>query len=72
MTPVLFVDGDERLRRLAAERGLRVVGDPRVLGWLLVEHGARPPALLLEDGLLVGEEVERWLTERWSLAEEQE
>jgi hypothetical protein len=67
MTPVLFVDGDERLRRLAEERGVRVVGDPRVLGWLLVEHGARPPALLTEGGLLVGEEVERWL-----LAEEQE
>jgi hypothetical protein len=66
MTPVLFVDGDERLR-LAAGRGLRVVDDPKVLGWLLVEYGARPPALLLGDRLLVGEEVERWL-----LAEEQE
>jgi hypothetical protein len=71
MTPVLFVDGDERLRSTAG-RGLRVVGDPRVLGWLLVEYGARPPALLLGDRLLVGEEVERWLAERWSLAEEQE
>jgi len=67
MTPVLFVDGDERLRRLALERGLRVVDDPRALGWLLVEYGARPPALLLEDGLLTGGEAERWL-----LAEEQE
>ena len=67
MTPVLFVDGDERLRRLAAERGLRVVGEPEALGWLLVEYGARPPALLLEDRLLVGGEAERWL-----LAEEQE
>jgi hypothetical protein len=46
---------------------LRVVGEPEALGWLLVEYGARPPALLLEDRLLVGEEAERWL-----LAEEQE
>jgi hypothetical protein len=67
MTPVLVAGGDERLRRLASERGVRVVDDPKVLGWLLVEHGARPPALLLEGRLLVGEEVERWL-----LAEEQE
>ena len=67
MTPVLFVDGDERLRRLAAERGLRVVSEPEALGWLLVEYGARPPALLDGDRLLVGGEVERWL-----LAEEQE
>jgi hypothetical protein len=67
MTPVLFMSGDERLRRLAAKKRLRVVDEPEALGWLLIEYGARPPALLLGDRLLVGVEVERWL-----LAEEQE
>jgi hypothetical protein len=61
MTPVLFADGDERLRRLALEKGVKVVDGPEALGWLLIEYGARPPALLLGDRLLVGEEVERWL-----------
>jgi hypothetical protein len=65
MTPILYV-GDELLAAKAAKKGVKVVKDAGVLGWLLVEYGARPPALLLEGGLLVGEEVERWL-----LAEEQ-
>jgi hypothetical protein len=60
MTPILYV-GDELLAAKAAKKGVKVVKDARVLGWLRVEYGLQPPALFLDGRILTGSEVERWL-----------
>jgi hypothetical protein len=62
MTPILYVVGDELLAAKAVKKGVKVVEDARVLGWLRVEYGLQPPALFLLDGrILTGGEAERWL-----------
>jgi predicted thioredoxin/glutaredoxin len=60
MTPILYV-GDELLAAKAVKKGVKVVKDARVLGWLSVEYGLQPPALFLDGKILTGDEVERWL-----------
>ncbi|MEM1820895.1 MAG: hypothetical protein QXU64_04830 [Thermofilaceae archaeon] len=61
----LYVDDSEeskRVEELLQRRGLRyrrvVVGE-ELLGWLLLEYGAKPPVLVAGDRVLHGPEIER-------------
>jgi len=61
----LYVDDSEESRRVeellqrAKLRYRRVVVDGGLLGWLLLEYGAKPPVLVAGDRVLHGPEIER-------------
>jgi len=61
----LYVDEGEESRRVeellqrAKLRYRRVVVGEELLGWLLLEYGAKPPVLVAGDRVLHGPEIER-------------
>ncbi|MEM3982640.1 MAG: hypothetical protein QXM71_07980 [Thermofilum sp.] len=61
----LYVDEGEESRRVeellqrAKLRYRRVVVGEKLLGWLLLEYGAKPPVLVAGDRVLHGPEIER-------------
>ncbi|MEM0023572.1 MAG: hypothetical protein QXF90_02745 [Thermofilaceae archaeon] len=65
MEPTLYVDEGEESKRIegllqrAKLRYRRVVVGYELLGWLLLEYGAKPPVLVAGDRVLHGPEIER-------------
>ena len=65
MEPTLYVDESEESKRVeellqrAKLRYRRVVVDGGLLGWLLLEYGAKPPVLVAGDRVLHGPEIKR-------------
>jgi len=76
--PTLYVDESEESKRVeellqrAKLRYRRVVVDGGLLGWLLLEYGAKPPVLVAGDRVLSSPEIERLASGGGSLSEEGE